>query len=375
VSDRYQLRRQVSVITLAVAAMTWVAVTPSGVGRPAQGIKPPVARAHPMAQFSPESLGQPQGFSPGQIIGLYGFPASKYAGVGQTIAIVDAYDNPGIGADLAAFDRRFGLRPCGSGCLTRVGQNGGASLPAPGPFSWELEIALDVEWAHALAPAANILLVEAASDQLPDLLAADSYAGEHASYVSNSWGSPEFASESSDDVNFMGSGVSYFAAAADAAGQIDYPATSPRVVSVGGDEHTAQGARDWPSSGGGCSAFEPAPLDEVRLSVQVGCGGRTMTPSASAVATGIPVFVVRSGWWRSNGNSFATVLWAAALADSGQTISPADLYAGKVPLRPIAGGNLMSTGMGDLDGPVPMTMLQGLNMLTATESASLAAFW
>lgn len=91
---------------------------------------------------------------------------------GTTIAIVDAYDNPAIADDLAAFDRRFGLP---DPVFTKVNQTGGTTMPAA-DRGWAAEIALDVEWAHAIAPGASILLVEARSNALSDLMAAVNYA-------------------------------------------------------------------------------------------------------------------------------------------------------------------------------------------------------
>src|SRR5207248_4822131 len=94
-------------------------------------------------------------------------------GAGQTIAIVPAYHAPTIEADLAAFDAAFGIAAPPS--FTKVAQDGSTNYPpvdpaGPGTDNWELETALDVEWAHATAPAANILLVEARDDAFTNLI-------------------------------------------------------------------------------------------------------------------------------------------------------------------------------------------------------------
>ena len=149
--------------------------------------------------------GQPPGFSPQQISQAYGFNqiyfnngTIKGDGTGQTIAIVDAYNQPNIAGDLHSFDSTYGLADPPS--FRVVNQNGGANLPAADQ-GWGLEISLDVEWAHAMAPGANILLVQANSPSMADLMTAVSYARSQAgvSVVSMSWGSSEWSSETAYD--------------------------------------------------------------------------------------------------------------------------------------------------------------------------------
>ena len=157
-------------------------------------------------------------------------------GAGQTIAIVDAYDDPTIATDLQTFDAQFGLP---NPTFTKVNQTGGTQYPPTDP-NWVIEIALDVEWAHAMAPGANILLVEANSDQLSDLLTAVNYASSQpgVSVVSMSWGCSEFAQETQLDSYFTTpaghQGVTFVAATGDNAAPASWPATSPNVVAVGG---------------------------------------------------------------------------------------------------------------------------------------------
>src|SRR5207249_2026826 len=136
------------------------------------------------------SAATPQGLDPATIKGIYGFSVANNAGAGKTIAIVDAYDDPTIANDLGVFSSQFGLPACGTGCFTKVNQTGGTSYPRAN-CGWALEICLDVEWAHAIAPGANILLVEAKSNSFTNLVAAEEYAKAHAQYVSNSWGGSE----------------------------------------------------------------------------------------------------------------------------------------------------------------------------------------
>ena len=128
---------------------------------------------------APLATAGPTGYTPAQIRQAYGFNNISFSngtvaadGTGTTIAVVDAYDDPNIAGDLHQFDVQFSLP---DPVLTKVNQNGGGSLPDANA-GWATEIALDVEWAHAIAPGANILLVEAANSSLDNLMAAVNYA-------------------------------------------------------------------------------------------------------------------------------------------------------------------------------------------------------
>ena len=148
-------------------------------------------------------------YSPAQIATAYGINSLALDGTGQTIAIVDAYDDPAIYQSVDAFDMQFGVNANGltlyqqsgpaTSFLTVLNQNGqSTSLPATDPSgvggdNWEVEEALDVEWTHAIAPGAQIVLVEANSQTLSDLMAATATAAVQpgVSVVSMSWGFPE----------------------------------------------------------------------------------------------------------------------------------------------------------------------------------------
>ncbi|MGB9068379.1 MAG: hypothetical protein WCC21_07400, partial [Candidatus Acidiferrales bacterium] len=145
-------------------------------------------------------------FNPTQIRHAYGFDLVSNQGAGQTIGIVDAYDDPNAEADLGVFDKQYGLATCASsnGCFRKVYSSGKA--PASNA-NWAMEIALDVEWAHAIAPKATILLVETPSNSLSDLVNGAVVAVRNgASVVSMSWTASEFSSESSMDKNFVSNG-------------------------------------------------------------------------------------------------------------------------------------------------------------------------
>ena len=167
----------------------------------------------------------PTGYTPSQIRSAYGFDKISFSngavqgdGSGQTIAIVDAYNDPNISSDLQVFDKKFGIADPPS--FTKVNQTGGTALPQS-DSGWSEEIALDVEWAHAIAPKANILLVEASSNSINNLLqavdTARSWSG--VSVVSMSWGGGEFSGETAADQHFTTpsghTGVTFLASAGD----------------------------------------------------------------------------------------------------------------------------------------------------------------
>ncbi|HXR54569.1 MAG TPA: PKD domain-containing protein [Acidimicrobiales bacterium] len=296
------------------------------------------------------------GLSPTNIESVYGFSGSSSAGTGKTIAIVDAYDDPTAAADLSTFSTQWNLPSCttNSGCFTKVNQTGGSSLPSSNG-GWALEISLDIEWAHAVAPGARVLLVEAKSNSLSNLFTADQYAGAHASYVSNSWGGSEFSGENSEDFVFQG-GASFFVATGDSGGAVDYPATSPNVVAVGGtslkfnSNGTLSSETAWSAGGGGCSAYENAPAAQSSFAqyAQTGCANRSV-PDVSLDAdpnSGVAVYDSTSGggcpgWCTVGGTSVATPIWAAESAVAGISPSPANLYgaSGTPSFRDITGGS------------------------------------
>src|SRR6266852_3276691 len=212
----------------------------------------------------------PTGYSPAQLQHAYGFDKITFNngavagdGAGTTIAIVDAYDDPNIDNDLQQFDAAFGLP---DPVFNKYGQNGGTSYPAA-DSGWITEIALDVEWAHAIAPKATIDLFEANSATFSDLLTAVQTAASTTgvNVVSMSWGGGEFSGENLYDSYFTTptghNGVTFVAASGDSGAPPIYPAISPNVIAVGGTtlpnldtagDYTSE--TGWSGSGGGLSA-------------------------------------------------------------------------------------------------------------------------
>jgi hypothetical protein len=282
-------------------------------------------------------------FSPIQIRHAYGFDRVGFEdathglvagdGQGTTIAIVDAFDDPNVAGDLAQFDSTYGLAAPPS--LTKVNQIGGTIFPAANR-GWAGEIALDVEYAHAMAPGADILLVEANDNSLNNLLAAVTYAAHQPGVValSMSWGGDESATETFDDSRFVTpsghNGVTFIAASGDSGGITSYPPSSPNVVAVGGtslfldSQGQYQSESGWSGSGGGISPYESQPAYQNGVVTQ--STTRRTTPDVSFVAnpgTGVIVYDTYGGrgFYTVGGTSVASPIMAGltAIIDQGRS--------------------------------------------------------
>jgi hypothetical protein len=311
-------------------------------------------------------------YTPAQIRTAYGINGLTLDGTGQTIAIVDAYDDPSLYQAVDAFDNQFGLTASGptlfdqygaaSTFLTVLNQNGQTTAPpvtdpsGAGTDNWEVEEALDVEWAHAIAPGAQIILVEASSQALSALMASVAIAASRpgVAVVNMSWGFPEGQSvfqneEATYDGYFTTPGVTFVASTGDyGTADPEYPAFSPNVLAVGGTSLNLNGdgsyigeagwgyqsaaAGAFIGSGGGLSLYEPEPA--YQQGVQ-STGSRT-TPDVSFVAD------PNTGAWIADpynldpsnpfevvgGTSLSAPAWTGliALADQGRAA------AGELPL-------------------------------------------
>lgn len=265
----------------------------------------------------------PGGYSPAQIQKAYGFP-SAYQGAGQTIAILDAGDDPNIEADLNVFSAQFGLPACttANGCFTKMFSDG--SQP-PGDPGWAIETSLDVEWAHAMAPQAKILLIE--SQDASGLYWAIPFAlAQHPSVISMSWGGGEFSTETSyDSFFFQPAGIPMFAASGDSGAGVWYPAASPYVTGVGGTQLSVDANNNWQAepawggSGGGVSAWETEPAFQASYVIPQASGMRG-EPDVTYNGSGGSPFAVydsynQGGWIQVAGTSAGTPQWAALAAD------------------------------------------------------------
>jgi hypothetical protein len=308
-------------------------LTPDYVVRTAANSETPLATISPTG-YTPSEISQAYGFNQISFNGTAGITAGT--GAGTTIAIVDAYSDPAIASDLHAFDQEFGIA---NPKLTVVNQNGGTTLPSANA-DWAGEISLDVEWAHAMAPGANILLVEATNDSLSNLFTAVKYAAAQKGVVavSMSWGGSEFSGETSYDSAFTppasNPDVVFINSAGDSGAPAEYPSTSPNVLSVGGTtlNLTSSGSYSsesaWSGGGGGISAYESQPSYQ-KGTVTQSTTQRT-SPDVSYDAnpdTGFPVYQTYGNnssdpWLQYGGTSDAAPQWAAlvAIADQGREL-------------------------------------------------------
>jgi subtilase family serine protease len=275
------------------------------------------------AHGNPNATTSPTGYGPAQFHGAYGLPTTGPAG--RTVAIVDAFDDPTIRNDLTVYDSTYGipdLATCASPsspgpCFVKVNQNGGTNGLPRKDAGWALEIALDVETAHAICQNCKIILVEARTSSFSNLSTAeDTAAALGANVISNSYGGSEFPSETGSDGHYNHPGVAITVSSGDSGYGVQYPAASRYVTAVGGTTLTLAGntriaETAWSGAGSGCSAFEPKPSWQA----DAGCANRTVADvSADAdPATGASVYDTtayqgQSGWFKVGGTSLAAPL-------------------------------------------------------------------
>jgi subtilase family serine protease len=291
----------------------------------------------------------PSGIQPVEFREAYGFDRISNLGQGVTIALVDAYKDPNIASDVAFYANYYHKTPCN---LTVV------VLGTIEGQGWDLEESLDVQQACALAPQANIVLVEAASSSYTDLLNAVAVATQspyNASVVSMSWSGGDYLEGDSyfqNIVNGLGQPVTFIAATGDSGHGTGWPSTSPYVVAAGGTtlapltaaplpsltglDYGSESA--WNGSGGGIdTGGEPEPSWQVTACAPFSPNGFRCVPDIASDAnpgTGVPVYDTYSyhGWVQVGGTSVATPDWGAfftlvnsqRVLNGGTTLSMAD---------------------------------------------------
>ncbi|WP_395735132.1 peptidase S8 and S53 subtilisin kexin sedolisin [Prosthecobacter sp.] len=274
---------------------------------------------------APMATTSPTGYTPAQIRHAYGFDKITGNGAGQTIAIVDAYGSPSLANDLKVFSTTFGLQQATLAVYYPQGRPAANS-------GWALETTLDVQWAHAIAPGARIVVVVAKSASISNLLGAVDYAVKTlgAKQVSMSWGAAEFSSETKYDSHFNKTGVSFFASSGDSGAGVIWPAASPYVVAVGGttlqldSTGTALTETGWSGSGGGISAYCKKPAWQSGFSAAAGRAVPDVSYDADPY-TGFPVYISNyngtTGWIQVGGTSAGAPQWAAqqALINAART--------------------------------------------------------
>jgi subtilase family serine protease len=301
-----------------------------------------------LQNVSPMLLG-PTGLTPTQIKTAYNLPASGGYG---TIAIIDAYDCPTVQSDFVTFSQQFGLPTTN---FEKHMMTPNIAVDA----NWALEISLDVQWAHAIAPNAKILLVEATDNSLNSLLSAVSYAAHRPDVVavSMSWGSSEFLGQSVYNSYFTSNhGVIFFASSGDSGSGVIWPSTSSNVVAVGGTSlvlnpgGTVVSETGWSGSGGGVSTYETEPQYQITYNVP-GANGKRAVPDVSYnsdPATGFPVYDStayngQTGWFQVGGTSAAAPQWAAihslGLSVSGNNLYQDAKWSGSTYFRDITSGS------------------------------------
>ena len=311
----------------------------------------------------------PAGYTPSDLRAAYGLGAAATSGgAGQTVAIVDAYDDPTAASDLAAYRSAFGLPACGAGCFTKVAQDGSANFPAVN-IGWDTEISLDLDMVSAVCPKCHLLLVEASGADNGAIGAAENTAARlHATVISDSFGGPEPTDATAEDANYRHPGISIVAASGDGGYGVQYPASSPLVLAVGGTTLTRGGSgfveTAWAGAGSGCSAYEAKPSWQAGIAPS--CPSNRAEVDVAAVgdpATGVAVYGPSSkqscllflcsahdtqGWLQVGGTSVGSPLIAAviALAGNAATFTPAFSYRHAAALHQVTSGSNCGGGGG-----------------------------
>ena len=343
---------------IATQGLTVQAMTGSGRMRTKTMLNPAVdGSAAPLAASSVVST-----YSPAQIRAAYGLPSLPAAGTaisaaqaaqlgaGQTIYIVDAFHDPSVVAELAAFNQKFGLPTCTTktiastaslplaaasttaGCELAVVYNtaaGGMTATAPAyDAGWATEITLDVQWAHATAPLARIILIEAADASLNSLLGGVKLANAMGpGAVSMSFGTNEGSWTSSVDAAFAAPNMTYLAATGDSGSAVSWPAVSTNVLAVGGTSLTWSGTGSrteagWSGTGGGASLYTAVPSYQKNTVPGLGVLAKRSVADVAFNAnpsTGQYVAVITPGsstvnWVSAGGTSLSTPQWAGIVA-------------------------------------------------------------
>jgi hypothetical protein len=263
----------------------------------------------------------PRGYGPADLQAAYALP-SKTNGKGQTIALVDAFDDPNAEADLAVYRSTFGLAPCTTKnrCFAKVNQRGQQGhYPGPDP-GWAAEISIDVDMVSAGCPKCKILLVEADDNFFANLGAAvDEAVALKADVVSNSYGG-----HGDRPGPYNHKGVIILASSGDAGFGPQEPAGFPTVVSVGGTSLVKGGGGRawtetvWSGTGSGCTTFAKPSWQH-----DAGCTFRTMNDVAAVAdpSTGVSVYDTfqTAGWLVYGGTSVASPLLGAIYGLAGNT--------------------------------------------------------
>lgn len=300
----------------------------------------------------------PGAYGPAQFHGGYNLPTTSSSS--QTIAIVDAYDDPAIESDLAVYDNYYGLPACttANGCFTKVGQTGSTTSLPRSNSGWALEIALDVETAHQTCQNCRIVLVEASSSSMTNLGKAVNEAAKlGANVISNSYGGSESSSDTSYDSSYFNHpGIAITVSSGDSGYGVEYPAASRYVTAVGGTTLSLTGGNGWAGetawadAGSGCSSYDAKPSWQT----DSGCSRRAEAdvsadadPNTGAAVYDSVRYQRQSGWFQVGGTSLASPLVAGvyALAGNAGSVSYGSYpYAHASSLHDVTSGSNGSCG-------------------------------
>jgi subtilase family serine protease len=321
--------------TAAVSQAANAAPSPTGTAHRAAKVcaapAPGTASCHSWVRTDVTPMATPSGYGPSDLRSAYKLTSAGSST--QTIAIVDAYDDPTAEADLGVYRSQYGLPACttANGCFRKVDQNGGTKYPKVNG-GWAQEISLDLDMASAICPNCHLLLVEASSASFANLGAAvNRAAAMGANVVSNSYGGSD-ASDSSYGSYYNHPGVAITVSSGDTGYGVQYPASSHYVTAVGGTTMTSGGGTRgwtetvWSGAGSGCSAYNTALSGAA--TANTGCTNRAVA-DVSAVAdpnTGVAVYDStayqgRSGWLVFGGTSVAAPIIAGVYALAGNEAS------------------------------------------------------
>ena len=348
----------ITVCVIALLAVSMVAQVPSGriLNPPSSRVGPPGTVRTPLHIFIPDGNVNPQvgnGETPASLACIYGLVAPTSGcpkngtlvptGGSNAIGVVEYGDYSSVGTDLITFSNQYALG--GNTNIIHLCYPG-PSCPNNAGTGWDLEEALDVEYAHAMAPSAQIIVVSFTNDPLGDnaeqaaaqYIASNYGAGE----LSNSWtynGGENWCGggncELSYDSDFAQHGIVYTAAAGDSGLGVAYPSISPNVISAGGTDINRDTNGNftnescWSGSGGGISQFEPLPQYQLFIGNRTGPHRGTPDWAAIAGAQGVEIYssTYCHGWCQVDGTSIATPVLAGIVNWAGhfKASSPSEL--------------------------------------------------
>jgi subtilase family serine protease len=318
-----------------------------------------------VAPTAPDS--NPPGYSPADLRSAY--KLTSLGSASQTVAIVDAYNDPNAESDLAVYRARYGLAACttANGCFRKVNQNGHTTYPANN-VGWSEEISLDLDMVSAICPHCHILLVETDNNSFANLgIGVDRAAAMHAKVISNSYGGHEFSSETSYQGHYNHPGIPITVSSGDDGYGVEFPAASRYVTAVGGTHlvrnSSSRGWTEsvWGGAGSGCSAYISKPAWQH----DTHCSRRTVADVAAVADpnTGVAVYDSYgvSGWLVFGGTSVSAPIIASvyALAGNGASVyyesfpynHPTHLFDVTSGHNGSCGGLYLCTGHSGYDGP------------------------